>query len=187
MAKRSTADRFWSKVEVGADDECWLWTANTTGASGYGLFHSGRTAIVAHRWSYQEAKGPIPDGLVIDHTCRTRLCVNPSHLEPRTNRDNVLLGVGPTAINAAKTHCDRGHPLPERIDGVHRFCAVCAKETRRRWQKARESDPAWRDHRRALARARFAERYKNDPEYRAKMIAKARANYVRRKELADGQ
>lgn len=51
----------------------------------------------------------IPDDLQLDHLCRNRLCVNPSHLEPVTCRENVLRGNGRCAANAKKTHCPRGH------------------------------------------------------------------------------
>lgn len=183
MSKRTASDRFWSKVDRSDADGCWLWTANTTGASGYGLFHDGARSIVAHRFSYQEANGAIPDGLVVDHLCRVRLCVRPTHLEPRTNRDNVLLGIGPTAINAAKTECIRGHPLPERIEGKPRQCPICVAETKRRWQKRHEADPQYIERRRARERSRFAERYANDPDYRQKMIDKSRANHAKRKGL----
>ncbi|KAB2977369.1 HNH endonuclease [Streptomyces sp. SS1-1] len=64
---------------------------------------------MAHRVAYQEIVGPIPEGLQLDHLCRVRHCVNPAHLEPVTSRENTLRGENLVAINAAKTHCKRGH------------------------------------------------------------------------------
>jgi len=182
MAKRTAAERFWAKVERDGLDDCWLWTANTTGASGYGLFYDGATTIVAHRFSYQEAKGPIPDGLVIDHICRVRLCVNPEHLTPRTNRENVLIGIGPTAVNAAKTVCIRGHEFATRPNGS-RYCPTCVRETKRRSQAKRMADPEHRERRRAQERARYVERYARRREV---ILAQRRERY-RRKGMVDDQ
>lgn len=61
--------------------DCWQWIGGVNKRTGYGKkqFH-GRTEL-AHRWIYQQLFGPIPDGLVINHKCRNRRCVNPHHLE----------------------------------------------------------------------------------------------------------
>ncbi len=104
--------RFWSKVGIGAPDECWLWTGSTA-SKGYGLFwHKGRSVRV-HRLAYELMVGPIPEGLTLDHLCRVRHCVNPKHLEPVTGKINILRGEGAPAYNARKTHCLRGHPFNE--------------------------------------------------------------------------
>jgi hypothetical protein len=85
----------------------------------------------AHRAAYEEAYGPIPDGLVIDHLCRVRWCCNPEHLEAVTNRENILRGESPPARNARKERCDRGHELTFQAGGK-RYCATC----RRVWRIA---------------------------------------------------
>ena len=83
----STLDRFVAKVE--RTEDCWLWTGAST-ALGYGQFSGGQGRLVyAHRWSYEHHVGPIPEGLVIDHLCQTPSCVNPEHLEPVTQAENV--------------------------------------------------------------------------------------------------
>lgn len=76
---KTEEDRFWEKVDRRSDSDCWPWTAAKRGR--YGLFNVPPTTIGAHRYSYQLAKGAIPDGLVIDHMCRNPICVNPAHLQ----------------------------------------------------------------------------------------------------------
>jgi len=112
------------------DCGCWIWTG--TLVSGYGQFKVERVRWKAHRWSYTALVGPIPDGLQIDHLCRTPACVNPDHLEPVTPRINTLRGESIQARNALKTHCDHGHPLSGDnlvVYGKMRACRTC----RRRW------------------------------------------------------
>ena len=68
---------------------CWLWCGGANQSTGYGSFspRHGRTEM-AHRIAYELARGPIPPGLVIDHRCKVRLCVNPAHLEAVTQQVN---------------------------------------------------------------------------------------------------
>lgn len=75
------ADPFWNQVTENADG-CWIW--NGYKVKGYGRFNG----ILAHRHAYQELRGDIPDGLGLDHLCRTPLCVNAWHLEPVTQEEN---------------------------------------------------------------------------------------------------
>lgn len=86
--------RFWSKVNK--TDACWLWSGTTNPDSGYGRFQvtdkNSRKSLYAHRYSYELAKGKIAPKLVIDHLCRVPACVNPSHLEAVTNRENGIRG-----------------------------------------------------------------------------------------------
>ena len=87
---------------------CWNWTAGTTPLR-YGKFRVGGRITYAHRYSYEMAYGPIPEGLQLDHLCRNPSCVRPSHLEAVTCRENLMRGDTPAAKHAAKTHCPQGH------------------------------------------------------------------------------
>lgn len=134
------SDRFWPKVQK--TDTCWLWTA-AKNSSGYGTFSGDRQPdgtkprLYAHRWAYETLRGPIPDGLHLDHLCRVRNCVRPDHLEPVTNRVNILRGTSFSARNAKKTHCPRGHELAgENLVAAalrrgDRNCKTCAQERER--------------------------------------------------------
>lgn len=130
----TTEARFWAKVERGAESECWPWVASVT-STGYGALGSGGRSepkVYAHRVSYELNVGPIPAGLEIDHLCRNRRCVNPAHLEPVPHRENTLRGESPVAVNAAKTHCVRGHALSGpnvylRPDAPWRSCRECRR------------------------------------------------------------
>lgn len=89
---------------------CWIWQCNLSD-QGYGRLYIDQATPrkLAHRFAYELYKGPIPDSLTLDHLCRVRSCVNPSHLEAVTTKVNVLRGQGPTAQNARQKVCPRGH------------------------------------------------------------------------------
>ena len=113
---QTAAERFRTKVDRSAgDDACWSWLGARS-QTGYGRFWVDGKTVKAHRWAYEHLVGPIPDGLTIDHLCRVRSCVNPAHLEPVSNRVNVLRGDAPAARNARKTHCVRGHEFTRQLD-----------------------------------------------------------------------
>lgn len=110
--------------------ECWLWSG-AKNAGGYGLIYVNGRMVRAHRLAWELYRGPIPDGMQIDHRCRARPCVNPEHLRTVTLVQNVLENsIGPTAVNAQKTACPRGHQLTKRSDG-HRTCLSCDAERHR--------------------------------------------------------
>jgi hypothetical protein len=129
---RTPAQRFWAKVDRDHPSGCWLWTASTDPA-GYGRFSTNEIALpstLAHRIAYTWIEGEIPEGLVLDHLCRTPACVNPAHLDPVSHGENTRRGV---RWNSHKTKCKHGHPFDEANTYVHangkRSCRIC----RRRW------------------------------------------------------
>ena len=91
-------ERFWQKVDKNAENTtrpelgpCWNWTAGR--AKAYGIFQPERgKPITAHKWLWENIHGRVPNGLELDHLCRNKSCVNPSHLEPVTHVENVLRG-----------------------------------------------------------------------------------------------
>lgn len=124
------------------DDGCWLWLI--PGHDGYGRIGlGGRDDGVgyAHRVVYEALRAPIPDGLQIDHLCRQRACVRPSHLEPTTHRENTLRGVNFIAVNAKTAGCPQDHPYNETNTYVDargsRACRTCRRERTRIYKAAR--------------------------------------------------
>ena len=113
-------------------DGCWEWGAGKQ-SRGYGMCWNGEKAVLAHRFSFEVHKGEIPEGLVIDHLCRNRSCVNPDHLEAVSQRENVRRGNSPR-LRAAQTHCKRGHEYtPENTHswGGSRACKSCKAQLAR--------------------------------------------------------
>jgi hypothetical protein len=135
--------RFWAKVNK--TDTCWLWTASTI--RGYGQIGAGGQfgkTLYAHRVAYEMLVGPIPEGLYLDHLCRVTRCVNPKHLEPVTNRENILRGESSMAKKARQTECLRGHPLSGAnlytYSNGHRRCRICQSESAKRYYRRRKAN-----------------------------------------------
>lgn len=130
-APPTVEERFWAKVRK--SDGCWVWLGEIS-HNGYGRFSlTHRKHVQAHRFAYERSVGPIPVGLVIDHLCRTRNCVNPVHLTTVTIGENVRRGIGPAVAGArmrAKTHCPSGHPYDAentRLYQGRRYCRACRR------------------------------------------------------------
>lgn len=107
-------------------DACWIWKGSTTiGGYSSGCFQGKKRLM--HRVFYECLKGPIPEGLQIDHLCKNIRCVNPDHLEPVTPKVNSQRGRG------SHTHCLRGHLLSGENLYRHprygsRGCKTCRRE-----------------------------------------------------------
>ena len=119
-----------SKIMPVTETGCWLWLGCLS--DGYGMTTYKGKHHRAHRIVYSLLKGAISAGLTLDHLCRTKSCVNPDHLEPVSQRMNVLRGDGLAAKQAKQTHCKRGHPFDEtntyfRTDGNKRRCRTCQR------------------------------------------------------------
>ena len=130
---RALEERLFEKVDrdqIGTG--CWIWTAGTNG-KGYGYIRKGgqgSRTVPAYRVMYETLVGPIPDGLCLDHLCRTPRCVNPAHLEPVTKGENTRRD------KALIRYCAKGHEFtPENTgrDGNRRYCRVCHNGHYRRW------------------------------------------------------
>lgn len=145
MADQTTKERFWGKVHFLPCGGCWEWIASTNN-KGYGQFWSEGRMVRAHRWSYEATVGPIPSGLVIDHLCRNRLCVNPSHMEPVTVQENNRRGGKSWALSGG-TQCAKGHLLanPEAIyikpSTGERQCRTCNKVRSKEWRRKNAGRP----------------------------------------------
>ena len=102
--------RFERDHVVNAVTGCWHWAGKDRNQFGHARWFVGGKHLCVHRWAYERFVGPIPEGLVIDHLCRNPGCVNPAHLEPVTQPENVMRAeTAITTINAKKTHCKWGH------------------------------------------------------------------------------
>jgi len=136
------AERFFEKVVE--HDGCWNWMAKKS-KTGYGRIGvKGDKQDYAHRVAYRLMRGPIPDGLTIDHLCRNRGCVNPAHMEVVSSRTNTLRGNSVGAINARKTHCKHGHEFtPENTyHSRGRKCRTCCLRLKAaQWRRNKTNRP----------------------------------------------
>lgn len=114
--------------------ECWHWTGYCS-PSGYPYCSFKSYPMRVHRLSYELFKGPIPQGFTIDHLCRNKKCVNPSHLECVTVAENIRRAA------AVRTHCVNGHALSGlnvsmQKDGqyTYRRCKSCGREATRKYR-----------------------------------------------------
>lgn len=124
--------------------ECWEWLG-WRDKDGYGKYSPYKVGLRAHRYSYETFIGDIPDGYVIDHLCRNTSCVNPEHLEPVTNKENLYRGNGFSGVNYRKTHCISNHPLSgdnlriQKKTGK-RYCKECDRRRAREYARRKSAE-----------------------------------------------
>lgn len=163
---RCQSARFWKKVDASGD--CWLWLAGTD-KDGYGKFAITAPAGVfpkqkhvrAHRLSWELRNGPLSDLRVTRHSCNNPPCVNPDHIQPGVQADNIgdQLAIGTHITQLRKTdiyplipitHCWAGHEFTSENTYTSRGMRHCLACNRRRMS----------DYRRRLkAKAAWAEAY----------------------------
>lgn len=137
MGIRTTPERLASLITVDPLDPingCWRW-GGFVSPRGYARVGKERRYHQVHRLLYELVIGPVPDGLVLDHTCRNRACVNFRHVEPVTNRENIMRGDVPSANREL---CKAGHHVLIEVgiyvdsEGTER-CHECRLESKRRY------------------------------------------------------
>lgn len=134
---RTLSERFHAKYVV-ADDGCWVWQDSVRSRYGF-LLVDGRKQM-AHRVGYELLVGPIPEGMQLDHLCRNRTCVNPAHLEPVTQQENILRSENMAAKWARRTHCHKCGTKLRRRSEDRRYCPTCELERNRRFKKRKKAD-----------------------------------------------
>lgn len=134
-------ERFWPKVDrSGGEDACWPWLAGLDG-DGYGRFSAALAiSVPAHRVAWELEHGePFPDGLVTDHLCRRRDCVNPRHIEAVTQLVNLHRS---PLTNAGKVACPEGHAFTDENTyrrAGRRYCRTCRREANREAGRVRRA------------------------------------------------
>jgi hypothetical protein len=128
--EKARFDGKWAK-----EGDCHVWQGPLD-KDGYGTFHLRRRGRRSHRVAWYAANGPIDKGMVINHTCRNRACVNVQHLQLVTLRENALRdSSSPAYVNSQKTHCREGHPFDKEVvwsGKKQRVCSICERAKHRR-------------------------------------------------------
>ena len=129
MSRARAFELLMARVEPEPNSGCWLWTGGPS-SEGYSRVWDNDLGgcVTGHVLVYETLIGPVPDGLELDHLCRVRICVRPSHLEPVTHQVNVLRGESITVKWANRTTCVRDHPLDGVRGNGKRYCKQCARD-----------------------------------------------------------
>lgn len=162
------SDRFWDKARTNSETGCWEWRGQLT-KKGYGVIKFDRRMRRAHRLAYEALIGQVPNGLVLDHLCRVRHCVNPTHLDPVTPAENTRRGV----INVGRkgvalkprTHCPQGHPYDEANTATShsgkRRCRACTRTRKQQYRQEKRQPRVVSLHKAPLPGTEFVDRNGN--------------------------
>lgn len=137
---RPEAPRFHEKYVWDAVTDCMIWTS-THNRGGYGAFHLEGKDRRAHRVAYTWFVGPIGDGLVVDHLCERKSCVNPDHLEAVTTGENRRR----TFARRLSFNCGHRRTVENCFyDSYNRGvrCRECSRSNGRRYDSARRQQVA---------------------------------------------
>lgn len=111
LLRQRVLDNFMPVTETG----CWIfmgtWAKNGYGTAGVG--NSNRSPALAHRFFYEQMRGPIPLGMFVCHKCDTPQCVNPDHLFIGTPRDNTQDGIRKGRIKYPIGYCFKPYKLTD--------------------------------------------------------------------------
>lgn len=136
---------FWDRCIPEPNSGCWLWFG-AANREGYGRFHVGRRLLLAHRVAYEALVAAIPDGMHMDHRCRTPHCCNPAHVEPVTPLANWERGLAPSRLAIQRNACKYGHPYDEsnghvrvRDGKTSRVCRRCRHISKRKAEQKRKA------------------------------------------------
>lgn len=138
--------------DMGYETPCWIWKGSIS-PYGYAQVSVHGRQHRAHRLAYQTTYGDIDTALVIDHKCEQKNCINPDHLEPVTQLENVArhyrkrYGTGRILReNVCDLYCPHGHRITAaNIKIITRengrkapLCRICDRAAKKRYkQKAR--------------------------------------------------
>jgi hypothetical protein len=119
-------------VRVDFASGCWVWQG-PVGSTGYGRV--GSSARLAHRYFYEHTLGvKLRRGLVLDHTCSNKRCVNPAHLDEVSQKENVHRWVQ-RHFDVPPGHFGCGHPHENntRVEAAGPRCHTCYKARYQRY------------------------------------------------------
>lgn len=139
-ARKSVVERILAKSEAIPWTGCLIWMGTLDGKHQYGQIRVDGRAIGAHTAMYTAAKGPVPAGLVLDHSCRIQCCCNPDHLEAVTQGENLLRGEHPNFVTKREGFCRRGHAMtPDNVTAVRSDGTVACRACHSMMKRLRKS------------------------------------------------